>query len=98
MQLASSFILSTFNFYFNIMNKIFITRKIPDIGVKILKDKGYTVDIYPKDRIMSQHELIRTLKKGSYDAVISLLTDKIDGKVFDASPSVKYVCQLCDGF
>ena len=80
------------------MTKIFITRKIPDIGVNLLKDKGYIVDVYPKDKIMSQGELIRTLKKGSYDGVISLLTDKIDGKVFDAVPSVKVYANHATGF
>jgi glyoxylate reductase len=80
------------------MKKIFITRKIPDVGIKMLKDKGYTVDVYPKDKIMSQNELIRTLKKGSYDGVVSLLTDKIDGKVFDAAPSVKVFANYATGF
>ncbi|MDR3558596.1 MAG: D-glycerate dehydrogenase [Candidatus Pacebacteria bacterium] len=80
------------------MKKIFITRKIPDSGIKILKDKGYTVDIYPKDRIMSQKELIRTLKKGTYDAVVTLLTDKIDSTVFDAAPTVKLYANYATGF
>ena len=80
------------------MKKIFITRKIPDVGIKILKDKGYIVDVYPKDRIMSQRELVSTLKKGSYDAVISLLTDKIDAAVFDAAPSVKLFANYATGF
>ena len=80
------------------MKKIFITRKIPDAGIKILKDKGYTVDIYPKDQIMSHKELIKALKKGSYDAVISLLTDKIDSVVFDAAPTVKLFANYATGF
>lgn len=80
------------------MKKIYITRKIPDIGVKLLQDKGYTVDVYPKDRVMSQSELIRVLKNGSYDGVVSLLTDKIDSKVYDAAPSVKVFANYATGF
>jgi hypothetical protein len=34
------------------MKKVFITRKIPDVGIKMLLDKGYEVDISPKDREM----------------------------------------------
>ena len=78
--------------------KIFVTRKIPDIGIKMLCDKGYTVDVYPKDRIMSQKELIKTLKKGSYDGVVSLLTDKIDAAVYDSAPSVKIYANYATGF
>ena len=32
------------------MKKVFITRKIPEKGIKILTDKGYEVDISKKDR------------------------------------------------
>jgi glyoxylate reductase len=80
------------------VKKIYITRKIPDIGIKILQDKGYSVDVYPKDKVMSQGELIRVLKKGSYEGVISLLTDKIDSKVFDAAPTVKVFANYATGF
>ena len=34
--------------------KIYITRKIQEIGIKMLKDKGYEVDISPKDRVLSK--------------------------------------------
>jgi len=47
---------------------------------------------------MSQKELIKALKKGSYDAVVSLLTDKIDSNVFDAAPSVKIFANYATGF
>ena len=39
--------------------KIYITRKIQEIGIKMLKDKGYEVDISPKDRVLSKKELIK---------------------------------------
>lgn len=81
------------------MNKtIFITRKIPEIGIQILKDKGYDVDINPKDSILSQKQLVSFLKKKSYDAVISLLTDKIDNLVFDSAPSVKIYSNYATGY
>ena len=61
-------------------------------------DVGYEVEVYPKDKIMSHGELVKTLKKGSYDGVISLLTDKIDAAVFDAAPSVKVYANYASGF
>jgi glyoxylate reductase len=78
--------------------KIFITRKIPNIAVTILKEKGYEVDVYPKDKVPKQGEIIKYLKKGKYDAVITLLTDKIDQVVFDASPSTKIFANYAIGF
>ena len=55
----------------------------------MLKDKGYEVEINPKDRVLSKSELIKILKNNSYDAVLCLLTDKIDGDVFDATGNAK---------
>jgi len=81
------------------MNRsIFITRTIPEIGVKMLTDKGWRVDMYPKDREMSQKELIGYLKKNPYDALMCMLNDNIDAKVFDAVPSLKIVSAYTVGF
>ncbi len=65
--------------------KIFITRLIPDKGINVLKEKGYDIVISPEDRPLTKEELIEFLKKDQYDAVLSLLTDKIDGEVLDAA-------------
>lgn len=80
------------------MKRIFVTRKIPDLGLRLLKEKGYKVDVYPKDKIASQKELIACLKKYPYDAVLCLLTDKIDKKVFDAVPTAKIFASYTIGF
>jgi glyoxylate reductase len=80
------------------MKNIFITRKIPDLGIKMLTDKGYSVDISPKDRPLTKQELITYLKKKSYDAVLSLLTDPIDAEVMDAAPAVKIFANYAIGF
>ena len=77
---------------------VFITRKIPDIGVQMLKDKGYRVDVYPKDNVPTQKELIKYLKKFPYDAVLCLLTDPIDANVFDAVPTAKLFSSYTVGF
>lgn len=85
--------------YDECMNKkIFVTRAIPEKGIALLKQKGYIVDVYPKDKILKQKLLIKILKKGAYDAVLSLLTDKIDRAVFDAAPTVKLYVNYATGF
>jgi len=78
--------------------KIFVSRKIPEIGISMLKEKGYEVDVYMKDIVPDQKELMHYLRKKPYDAVLSLLTDKIDATVFDASPSTKIFANYATGF
>jgi len=67
------------------MPKIFITRRIPDAGIKKLQEKGYEVTISPDDRVLTKEELVAALQVKPYDAVLCLLTDKIDRDVLDAA-------------
>ncbi len=80
------------------MPRVYITRQIPEVGVSMLKEKGFEIDMNLKDRPLTQDELIAVLKEKQYDAVLSLLTDKIDAKVFDAAPSVKIFANFAIGF
>jgi len=78
--------------------KIYITRQIPEVGLKMLRDKGYEIDINTKDRPLSKKELIKILKKKPYDAVLTLLTDAIDKEVMDVAPTVKIFANFAIGF
>lgn len=79
--------------------KIFITRNIPDAGIKLLQEKGYEVVISPHDRVLSKKELSAALKEGNYDALLCLLTDKIDAEVLDAAGTqCKIVANYAVGF
>ncbi|TAK56938.1 D-glycerate dehydrogenase [Patescibacteria group bacterium] len=79
------------------MKKIYITRKILDAGIKMLTDKGYEVDINPKDRPLTHKELVKALSKKPYDAVLTLLTDQVDAQVFDACPTAKIFANYAIG-
>ncbi|MDP3771862.1 MAG: D-glycerate dehydrogenase [bacterium] len=65
--------------------KIFITRAIPSRGLELLQQKGYKVTVNPDDRVLTKDELTTALDAGGYDAVLCLLTDKIDAGVLDAA-------------
>ncbi len=65
--------------------KIFITRAIPSRGPELLRQKGYEVTVNPDDRVLTKDELTMALGAGGYDAVLCLLTDKIDAEVLDAA-------------
>ena len=63
------------------MKKIFITRRISDAGIKLLKKrKDFDVRVSPYDRVLSSREIIKNAK--GVDALLCLLTDKIDAKIF----------------
>jgi glyoxylate reductase len=78
--------------------QIYITRKIPEAGLILLKEKGISFDMGQSKKLLTKNELIKVLKKKPYDGVISFLTDKIDKDVFDACPTVKIFANFAVGF
>lgn len=80
------------------MKHVFVTRAIPDVGIKMLREKGFVVDIFPKNRVPSQKDLIKHLKSKPYDAVLSLLTDNIDKNFLEYAPAVKIISNYAVGY
>lgn len=81
------------------MEKIYVTRLIPEAGIEKLKEKGYEVEVSPHDRVLTKEELAGALQGQNYDAVLCLLTDKIDGDILDAAGSqVKIFANYAVGF
>jgi len=76
--------------------KVFITRKIPHIGIELLKKKGYTLNIFKPERPIKPEELIRGAKDA--DAVITLLTDKIDDFIMSKLPKLKIISNFAVGY
>lgn len=77
--------------------KVFVTRKIHESGLKILKDQGYQVKVSPHDRVLSKKEIIKNVV--GVDAILSLLTDKIDDDILKAAgPNLKIVSNYAVGF
>jgi glyoxylate reductase len=79
-------------------HRVYITRKIPDNGIKMLREKGYEIDVNDKDRSLSHDELKDILKSKEYDAVLTLLNDRIDSSVLDASPKTKIFANFTIGY
>jgi glyoxylate reductase len=75
--------------------KIYITRMLPERGLKIIKEH-FDSEVWqeyappPKDVIIE--------KAADCDALVSLLSDKIDAQVFDAAPKLRIVSQIAVGF
>jgi glyoxylate reductase len=66
--------------------KIFVTRKIPGIGLNLLKkQKNFEIKVSTYDRVLSRKELLKGVK--GCDAVLCQLTDTIDEQVLQAAGS-----------
>lgn len=69
------------------MAKIYVTRRIPEAGLEMLKEKfgENEVEINPHNRVLERNELLEKVK--GREAVLCLLTDKIDEEVMEAAGS-----------
>lgn len=80
------------------MAVVFVTRSIPERGIEKLKAAGHVVVVSEKDGVLTREELLTVLKTHTPDALLSLLTDKIDSEVFTAAPSIKICANYAVGF
>ena len=79
------------------MPKVFITRQIPEEGPKLLKEAGLEVVVAPQNAVISRDALLAAVK--GIDALLPLLTDKIDAEVMDASgKQLKIIANYAVGF
>src|SRR3989304_3522803 len=78
--------------------KVYITQQIPEITEKMLRELGHEVDVNQQNKILSKQELITVLKAKPYDGVVCLLTNTIDGEVFDAVPTAKIFANYAVGY
>ena len=76
------------------MAKIFITRRLPEEGLKMLDE--HEVEIFEGDAPPSKQEIIEGTR--GKDALICLLTDKIDSEVMNASSNLKIIANYAAGY
>lgn len=75
--------------------KIFVTRKIPEPGLNLLK-KEHRIDLNPYDRVLTKEEIIDGIK--GKDGLLCLLTDPIDKAVINAEPKLKMIASYAVGY
>jgi len=81
------------------MPRIFVARRVPDAGLNLLYDAfgKDSVTVFPEDRIISRDELLAGVKGA--DAILPILTDRIDGDVLDAAgPQLRIVANFAVGY
>ena len=79
------------------MPNVFLTFEIPQITASMLRKKGYKVVVNSSGKNLTKQELKEVFSE--YDAVLTLMTDKIDSEVIDAaSPKLKIIANYAVGF
>jgi glyoxylate reductase len=81
-----------------VLRRVFVTRRIPDAGLDLLRArKDIRLTLFPLDRAINRAELLKGVK--GVDALLCLLTEKIDKGVIDAAGSqLKIVSNYAVGF
>jgi len=75
--------------------KVYVTRELPERGLRIIK-KYFDTEVWTEYAPPPKKVIIEKAK--NVDALVPLLSDKIDAEVFDAAPKLKIVAQLAVGF
>jgi len=79
------------------MPKVFITRQIPEAGPKLLREAGFEVEVSDFDGVIPRDVLLQKVK--GVDAILSLLTDKMDAELMDAAgPQLKIIANYAVGY
>jgi glyoxylate reductase len=75
---------------------VFVTRRIPEPGLELLRRHCEIVDVNPEDRVLEKSELIRSIR--GRDGVLSSLTDRIDAEVLEAARGIKGFANYAVGY
>lgn len=75
--------------------KVFITYKIPESGINLLKEK-FDVDVYEGEKFLTKQEMMERLKDA--DAVVTQLRDPVDKEFIDAGKKLKIIANYAVGF
>ena len=76
--------------------KVFITRELPETVFELLRKSKISFDYYKNDRPIPRKLLLQKVK--NCEALISLLTDKIDREVIDKMIGCKIIANYAVGY
>ena len=77
------------------MSRIVVTGRIPEAGLEILRAAG---DVWTWDGDDPIPTDVRDEQLASADAVVTLLTDRVDDAFLDAAPNVRVVANVAVGY
>jgi glyoxylate reductase len=77
------------------LGRVLLTRRVPSSVLGLL-EAHHDVDVYSGEGAIPREELLRRV--ADKDALISVLTEKIDGEVLAAGPALKIVANIAVGY
>lgn len=75
---------------------VFVTRPLPAPGIDLLNDSGFDVRSNPEDRPLSREQLLVGVREA--DALICMLSDRIDVELLDSAPALKIIANYAVGY
>jgi glyoxylate reductase len=78
------------------MNAVYVSRPLPAPGTELLAAAGVEVEQQPFDRPPTREELLAGLQ--GKQALLCLLTERVDADLLDAAPEVRVVANLAVGY
>lgn len=79
-----------------ILMKIHITRPVPQEAVDFLESRGHDVTSPQEHGLPSRSSLLSAVR--DVDAILSILTERIDAEVMDCSPNLKVISNMAVGY
>jgi len=76
--------------------RVFITQRIPEPGPTLVRQAADEVVMNPEDRVLSPEELRAGV--AGFDAVLCLLTDRIDATVLEAARGCRVFANMAVGY
>lgn len=76
--------------------KVFISLHIPDKGIDLLREKGFDVEVWKKEKPITRDELI--LAAQSAQALITSSKNKLDASFLEACSHLDIISQFAAGF
>ena len=76
--------------------KVFLTRELPKVAFELLEKNKISYDYYKKDQPIPRKLLLQKVK--NCEALISLLTEKIDKEVIDQMTSCRIIANYAVGY
>ncbi|WP_114781539.1 2-hydroxyacid dehydrogenase [Botryobacter ruber] len=78
------------------MKKVLVTRDLPDVGVDLLRQEGFEVTVWTKNRPMTQAELLEEARQ--HDALLCTSADRIDAAFLDSCRHLEIISQFAAGY
>lgn len=75
---------------------VYVTRPLPPPGLDLLIDAGFEVRANEEDRPLERAELLEVVR--DVDALLCMLSDRIDVEVLEAAPRLRVIANYAVGF